>query len=190
MIERIVEAAIRSGIPAQDVQVLAPMYRGQAGIDHINQLMQNLINPAEKEQLVFEATDCQYRQGDKVIHLVNDAESNVFNGDLGYITDLLPAKYTDSKQDELTINFDGNEVIYPRSEWYKIRLAYAMSIHKSQGSEFPVVILPITSSSHRMLQRNLIYTAITVLKASSSFLGKSLPLTLRLKTLAQLAKPI
>ena len=172
MIERIVEAAIRSGIPAQDVQVLAPMYRGQAGIDHINQLMQNLINPSETEQIIFEATDCQYRQGDKVIHLVNDAESNVFNGDLGYITDLLPAKYTDSKQDELTINFDGNEVIYPRSEWYKIRLAYAMSIHKSQGSEFPVVILPITSSSHRMLQRNLIYTAITRAKSKLILLGE------------------
>ena len=172
MIERIVEAALRSGIPAQDVQVLAPMYRGQAGIDHTNQLMQNLINPSETEQIIFEATDCQYRQGDKVIHLVNDAESNVFNGDLGYITDLLPAKYTDSKQDELTINFDGNEVIYPRSEWYKIRLAYAMSIHKSQGSEFPVVILPITSSSHRMLQRNLIYTAITRAKSKLILLGE------------------
>lgn len=172
MIERIVEAAIRSGIPAQGVQVLAPMYRGQAGIDHINKLMQDLINPAEKEQLVFEATDGQYRQGDRVIHLVNDAESNVFNGDLGYITDLLPAKYTDSKQDELTINFDGNEIVYQRSEWYKIRLAYAMSIHKSQGSEFPVVILPITSSSHRMLQRNLIYTAITRAKSKLILLGE------------------
>lgn len=172
MIERIVEVAIRSGIPAQDVQVLAPMYRGQAGIDHINKLMQDLINPAEKEQLVFEATDGQYRQGDRVIHLVNDAESNVFNGDLGYITDLLPAKYTDSKQDELTINFDGNEIVYQRSEWYKIRLAYAMSIHKSQSSEFPVVILPITSSSHRMLQRNLIYTAITRAKSKLILLGE------------------
>lgn len=172
MIERIVEVAIRSGIPAQDVQVLAPMYRGQAGIDHINQLMQDLINPVVKEQLIFEATDGQYRQGDRVIHLINDAESNVFNGDLGYITDLLPAKYADSKQDELTINFDGNEIVYQRSEWYKIRLAYAMSIHKSQGSEFPVVILPITSSSHRMLQRNLIYTAITRAKSKLILLGE------------------
>ncbi|AGU75638.1 SF1B family DNA helicase RecD2 [Streptococcus intermedius] len=172
MIERIVEVAIRSGIPAQNVQVLAPMYRGQAGIDHINQLMQDLINPVVKEQLIFEATDGQYRQGDRVIHLVNDAESNVFNGDLGYITDLLPAKYADSKQDELTINFDGNEIVYQRSEWYKIRLAYAMSIHKSQGSEFPVVILPITSSSHRMLQRNLIYTAITRAKSKLILLGE------------------
>lgn len=172
MIKKIVAAAIRSGIPALDVQVLAPMYRGPAGIDQINQLMQDLINPSEKDQLVFEAPDCQYRQGDKVIHLVNDAESNVFNGDLGYITDLLPAKYTDSKQDELTINFDGNEIVYQRSEWYKIRLAYAMSIHKSQGSEFPVVILPITKSSHRMLQRNLIYTAITRAKSKLILLGE------------------
>ena len=172
MIKKIVAAAIRSGIAAQDVQVLAPMYRGPAGIDHINQLMQDLINPAENDQLIFEAPDCQYRQGDKVIHLVNDAENNVFNGDLGYITDLLPAKYTDSKQDELTINFDGNEIIYPRSEWYKIRLAYAMSIHKSQGSEFPVVLLPITRSSYRMLQRNLIYTAITRAKSKLILLGE------------------
>ena len=172
MIKKIVAAAIRSGIPAQDVQVLAPMYRGPAGIDQINQLMQDLINPSEKDQLVFEAPDCQYRQGEKVIHLVNDAESNVFNGDLGYITDLLPAKYTDSKQDELTINFDGNEIVYQRSEWYKIRLAYAMSIHKSQGSEFPVVILPITRSSYRMLQRNLIYTAITRSKSKLVLLGE------------------
>ena len=172
MIERITSAAIRSGIPAQDVQVLAPMYRGQAGIDQINNLMQNLINPVEKDQLTFEAPDCQYRQGDRVIHLVNDAESNVFNGDLGYITDLLPAKYTESKQDELTINFDGNEISYQRSEWYKIRLAYAMSIHKSQGSEFPVVILPITRSSHRMLQRNLVYTAITRAKSKLILLGE------------------
>lgn len=172
MIKKIVAAAIRSGIAAQDVQVLAPMYRGPAGIDHINQLMQDLINPAENDQLIFEAPDCQYRQGDKVIHLVNDAENNVFNGDLGYITDLLPAKYTDSKQDKLTINFDGNEIIYPRSEWYKIRLAYAMSIHKSQGSEFPVVLLPITRSSYRMLQRNLIYTAITRAKSKLILLGE------------------
>ena len=172
MIEKIASAAIRSGIPAQDVQVLAPMYRGPAGIDQINNLMQNLINPVEKDELTFEAPDCQYRQGDRVIHLVNDAESNVFNGDLGYISDLLPAKYTDSKQDELTINFDGNELVYQRSEWYKIRLAYAMSIHKSQGSEFPVVILPITRSSHRMLQRNLVYTAITRAKSKLILLGE------------------
>ena len=172
MIEQITSAALRSQIPARDIQVLAPMYKGQAGIDNINTLMQDLLNPAIKDQVVFDTPDCQYRDGDKVIHLVNDAESNVFNGDIGYITDLLPGKYTESKQDELTIQFDGNEIVYPRNEWYKIRLAYAMSIHKSQGSEFPVVILPITNQSHRMLQRNLIYTAITRSKSKLILLGE------------------
>ncbi|GGE36215.1 SF1B family DNA helicase RecD2 [Streptococcus himalayensis] len=172
MIEKISAAAIRSGIAPSDVQVLAPMYRGQAGIDQINQLMQNLLNPVEKDELIFENLEQSYRMGDRVIHLVNDAESNVFNGDLGYITDLIPAKYSDSKQDEITMNFDGNEITYQRSEWYKIRLAYAMSIHKSQGSEFPVVILPITLGSRRMLQRNLIYTAITRSKSKLILLGE------------------
>lgn len=171
-IEKILDAAIRSGIPARDIQVLAPMYRGAAGIDAINQLMQELLNPLQKEQISFESSQFQYRSGDKVIHLVNDAEVNVFNGDLGYITDLIPAKYTESKQDEMMIDFDGNEVVYPRNEWYKIRLAYAMSIHKSQGSEFPVVFLPITSASKRMLERNLIYTAITRAKSKLILLGE------------------
>ena len=171
-IEKILDAAIRSGIPARDIQVLAPMYRGVAGIDAINQLMQELLNPLQKGQISFEASQFQYRSGDKVIHLVNDAEVNVFNGDLGYITDLIPGKYTESKQDEMMIDFDGNEVIYPRNEWYKIRLAYAMSIHKSQGSEFPVVFLPITSASKRMLERNLIYTAITRAKSKLILLGE------------------
>ena len=171
-IEKILDAAIRSGIPARDIQVLAPMYRGVAGIDAINQLMQELLNPLQKGQISFEASQFQYRSGDKVIHLVNDAEVNVFNGDLGYITDLIPAKYTESKQDEMMIDFDGNEVVYPRNEWYKVRLAYAMSIHKSQGSEFPVVFLPITSASKRMLERNLIYTAITRAKSKLILLGE------------------
>ena len=171
-IEKILDAALRSGIPARDIQVLAPMYRGTEGIDAINQLMQDLFNPTQKDQISFEATQWNYRTGDKVIHLVNDAEVNVFNGDLGYITDLIPAKYTESKQDEIVIDFDGNEVSYPRNEWYKIRLAYAMSIHKSQGSEFPVVILPITSASKRMLERNLIYTAITRAKSKLILLGE------------------
>ena len=148
------------------------MYRGAAGIDAINQLMQELLNPLQKGQNSFEASQFQYRSGDKVIHLVNDAEVNVFNGDLGYITDLIPGKYTESKQDEMMIDFDGNEVVYPRNEWYKIRLAYAMSIHKSQGSEFPVVFLPITSASKRMLERNLIYTAITRAKSKLILLGE------------------
>ncbi|CQR24092.1 exonuclease V subunit alpha [Streptococcus varani] len=172
MVERIVSAAVKSGIPADQVQILAPMYRGVSGIDQLNKLTQNLLNPLESGEIEFPNNDHIFRQGDRVIHLVNDAESNVFNGDLGYITDLLPAKYSDSKQDEITIRFEGSEITYPRNEWYKITLAYAMSIHKSQGSEFQVVILPITHSSQRMLQRNLIYTAITRSKSKLILLGQ------------------
>lgn len=172
LVERIVQAAIQSGIAPSEVQILAPMYRGSAGIDQLNTITQNLLNPLQEGQLAFQHNDQTLRQGDRVIHLVNDADSNVFNGDLGYITDLLPAKYTESKQDEVTIQFDGGEVTYPRNEWYKITLAYAMSIHKSQGSEFEVVILPITRTSHRMLQRNLLYTAITRSKSKLILLGE------------------
>ena len=108
-----------------------------------------------------------------MLHLVNEASLDVFNGDIGVITDLVPAKYTESKQDEIIMSFDGNEVIYPRAEWYKITLAYAMSIHKSQGSEFPTVIVPMVASYHRMLERNLLYTAVTRAKQSLILLGEA-----------------
>ena len=163
MVPKIVSAAIKSGIAAQDVQILAPMYRGQAGINNLNTIMQDLLNPQEKANQ-FAFNDIFFRKNDKILHLVNDTELNVF--------DLIPGKYTESKQDEIYMSFDGNEVIYPRNEWHKITLAYAMSIHKSQGSEFPVVILPITRQSGRMLQRNLIYTAITRAKSKLVMLGE------------------
>ena len=171
MVPKIVSAAIKSGIAAQDVQILAPMYRGQAGINNLNTIMQDLLNPQEKANQ-FAFNDIFFCKNDKILHLVNDTELNVFNGDIGIITDLIPGKYTESKQDEIYMSFDGNEVIYPRNEWNKITLAYAMSIHKSQGSEFPVVILPITRQSGRMLQRNLIYTAITRAKSKLVMLGE------------------
>ena len=171
MIPKIVSAAVKSGIDPQEIQILAPMYRGAAGINRLNTIIQDLLNPL-KDQLSFAFGEMNFRKGDKVLHLINDAELNVFNGDIGYITDLIPAKYTESKQDELYMSFDGTEVIYPRNEWHKITLAYAMSIHKSQGSEFQVVILPITRQSHRLLQRNLIYTAITRSKSKLVMLGE------------------
>ena len=171
MIPKIVSAAIKSGISPQEIQILAPMYRGAAGINRLNTIIQDLLNPLG-EQLSFAFGEMNFRKGDKVLHLINDAELNVFNGDIGYITDLIPAKYTESKQDELFMSFDGTEVSYPRNEWHKITLAYAMSIHKSQGSEFQVVILPITRQSHRLLQRNLIYTAITRSKSKLVMLGE------------------
>ena len=171
MIQKIVSFALKSGIDAQEIQILAPMYRGQAGITHLNKLMQDLLNPLNN-QLEFQFNDLHFRKGDKVLHLINDAQINVFNGDIGYITDLIPAKYTESKQDEMILDFDGTEINYPRNEWLKITLAYAMSIHKSQGSEFKVVILPVTRQSGRLLQRNLIYTAITRSKSKLVMLGE------------------
>ncbi|EFR44892.1 SF1B family DNA helicase RecD2 [Streptococcus pseudoporcinus] len=171
MITKIVTSAIKSGIDPEEIQILAPMYKGQAGINSLNQLMQNLMNPLQN-QTEFLFNETRFRLGDKVLHLVNDAQLNVFNGDIGYITDLIPAKYTESKQDEIVMTFDGSQVTYPRNEWLKITLAYAMSIHKSQGSEFQVVILPITRQSGRLLQRNLIYTAITRSKSKLIMLGE------------------
>lgn len=172
MVQQIVSSAIRSGIKAQEIQILAPMYRGQAGITNLNTLMQELLNPLEDGNNQFLFNDLKFRKRDKVLHLINDAELNVFNGDIGYITDLIPGKYTESKQDEIWLDFDGSQVVYPRNEWHKITLAYAMSIHKSQGSEFQVVILPLTRQSGRMLQRNLIYTAITRSKSKLIMLGE------------------
>lgn len=171
MIPKIIHAAVKSGVPPQEIQVLAPMYRGIAGINRLNTIIQDLLNPLG-DQLSFAFGEIDFRKGDKILHLINDAELNVFNGDIGYITDLIPAKYNESKQDELHISFDGADIIYPRNEWHKITLAYAMSIHKSQGSEFQVVILPITRQSHRLLQRNLIYTAITRAKSKLVMLGE------------------
>ncbi|WP_205029726.1 SF1B family DNA helicase RecD2 [Streptococcus porcinus] len=171
MITKIVSSAIKSGIDPEEIQILAPMYKGQAGINSLNQLMQELLNPLQN-QTEFLFNETHFRLGDKVLHLVNDAQLNVFNGDIGSITDLIPAKYTESKQDEIVMTFDGSQVTYPRNEWLKITLAYAMSIHKSQGSEFQVVILPLTRQSGRLLQRNLIYTAVTRSKSKLIMLGE------------------
>lgn len=171
-IGQIASAWLKRGNDPFDLQVLIPMYKGVAGINHVNKVLQELFNPLE-ERLEFAFQETVFRQGDKVLHLVNEAALDVFNGDIGEITDLVPAKYTESKQDEIVMSFDGNEVIYPRGEWYKITLAYAMSIHKAQGSEFPSVIVPMVSSYSRMLERNLLYTAITRAKKSLILLGES-----------------
>ncbi|MFV0556661.1 MAG: ATP-dependent RecD-like DNA helicase [Lactovum sp.] len=171
LIGKIAKAWINKGKDPFDFQVLIPMYKGQAGITNVNKKLQNIFNPLE-EGLEFIHLETSFRENDKVLQLVNQADKNVFNGDLGKIIELIPAKYSESKQDELCIDFEGQELSYPRSEWANIRLAYAMSIHKSQGSEFPTVIVPLLSSYSRMLQRNLLYTAITRAKSSLILLGE------------------
>ncbi|WP_179395292.1 SF1B family DNA helicase RecD2 [Lacticaseibacillus absianus] len=147
---------------AANIQVLAPMYRGAAGIDQLNPMIQTILNPKRDARTKeVEALNGVYRIGDKVLQLVNNPEANVYNGELGQITGITPAKQAASKTDELTVDFDGNELTYQRSDWTKITLAYATSIHKAQGSEFQVVVLPLTLGSRRMLARNLLYTAVT-----------------------------
>ena len=104
--------------------------------------------------------DTVYRIGDKVLQLVNTPELNVFNGDMGEIVGITLAKDSEDKVDELVL-FDNNEVTYKRNEWNKITLSYCCSIHKAQGSEFRMVLLPMVHQYSRMLQRNLLYTAVT-----------------------------
>ncbi|VDG20748.1 ATP-dependent RecD-like DNA helicase [Lactobacillus sp.] [Lactiplantibacillus mudanjiangensis] len=164
LVEQIVAKAKARGFSSDDVQILAPMYRGAAGIDQLNKTVQNIFNPvksARQKQLTY--NDQTFRVGDKVLHLVNSPEDNVFNGDIGKIVgiDLAKDPHNKSKKDQITIAFEQNEVTYQRSEWNRLTLAYSMSIHKSQGSQFKMVILPMVPQFSRMLQRNLLYTAVT-----------------------------
>lgn len=163
VIDQIVAKAHAKGFTANDIQVLAPMYRGSAGIDRLNVVLQDILNPRKSERTKeVEFRNQKFRIGDKVLHLVNSPENNVFNGDIGTITGIdLSAKDKKLKADQLTIAFEQTEVTYSRNDWNRLTLAYCMSIHKSQGSEFKMVILPMVGQYNRMLQRNLLYTAVT-----------------------------
>ncbi|WP_194841616.1 SF1B family DNA helicase RecD2 [Sporosarcina obsidiansis] len=160
-VKQIIQNATSKGHSIKDIQVLAPMYKGPAGIDGLNKMIQEITNPpAEgRKEMVFGETT--YRVGDKVLQLVNQPESNVFNGDMGEVVAILLAKETVDKKAQLVVSYDGNEVSYERSDLNQITLAYCCSIHKSQGSEFPIVVMPIVRSQRKMLRRNLLYTGIT-----------------------------
>lgn len=162
VVEKVALNAKNKGYSAKDIQVLAPMYRGPAGIDRLNLLLQEIFNPnpnGTRKEIAF--GDVKYRIGDKVLQLVNQPESNVFNGDIGEIVSIFYAKENTEKQDMLIISFEGNEVTYTRPDLNQITHAYCCSVHKSQGSEFPIVIMPVSRGYYRMLRRKLIYTAIT-----------------------------
>lgn len=162
VVEQVVNNAKRKGYTAKEIQVLAPMYRGPAGIDAMNKLIQEIFNPnvdGKRREITF--GDSIYRVGDKVLQLVNQPESNVYNGDMGEIISISFAKENTEKQDLIYISFDGIEVAYTKQDLTQITHAYCCSIHKSQGSEFPIVIMPIVKSYYRMLRRKLIYTGIT-----------------------------
>lgn len=161
VVTQVVKGALAKGQSIRDIQVLAPMYKGPAGIDALNKQIQELVNPnpGDRKELLFKET--VFRIGDKVLQLVNQPESNVFNGDMGEVIAIFKAKETIEKQDTLVVNFDGVEVTYERSDLNQITLAYCCSIHKSQGSEFRTVIMPIVRGYSKMLRRNLLYTGIT-----------------------------
>lgn len=174
IVEQVVAKAKSKGFTSEQVQILAPMYRGAAGIDQLNITVQNIFNPLKSvRQKHLEYNGQDFRVGDKVLHLVNSPEDNVFNGDIGKIVgiDLASDKHNESKKDQITIAFDQNEVTYGRADWNRITLAYSMSIHKSQGSQFKMVILPLVPQFARMLQRNLLYTAITRAEETLILLG-------------------
>ncbi|WP_019415514.1 ATP-dependent RecD-like DNA helicase [Paenisporosarcina sp. TG20] len=162
VVEQVIKSAMAKGHTIKELQVLAPMYKGPAGIDALNKMIQQMVNPNDtkkRKELVFGETI--YRIGDKVLQLVNQPESHVYNGDMGEVISISRANENIEKQDMLIVSFEGIEVTYQRKDLNQLTLAYCCSIHKSQGSEFPIVIMPVVRSYMKMLRRNLLYTGIT-----------------------------
>ncbi len=143
----------RFGLHAiEQIQVLTPMHKGVVGTLNLNRLLQARLNPAMEETKGVEG---RFRTGDKVMHLRNNYQKEVFNGDIGTILEV------DSSTRKIRVNYDGREVIYEQTESDELSLAYAISIHKSQGSEYPAIVVPVLTQHYAMLQRNLLYTAVT-----------------------------
>ncbi len=147
-------------------QILAPMYKGMNGIDAINEKTQSIFNPKDSVKKEHRIGDVIFREDDKVIQLTNMPEDNVYNGDIGLIE-----KVQTSNKKEIHIDFDGNNVKYTPTNFNNFRLAYAISIHKSQGSEFDIVVIPIVKGYHKMLYQKLIYTAVTRAKKKLYLVG-------------------
>ena len=141
--------------PIRDIQVLTPMHRGVLGARNLNQVLQATLNPLRNGDPEIERFGYVYRVGDKVLQTENDYDKDVFNGDLGIV------KKVDLNESEMSVDFDGRMVTYDFGELDELMPAYAMSIHKSQGSEFPAVVIPVHTQHYVMLQRNLLYTGIT-----------------------------
>jgi exodeoxyribonuclease V alpha subunit len=138
--------------PMDDIQVLSPMHRGVVGTTNLNQQLQNALNPGEDR---FTRNGLSFRINDKVMQIINNYDKEVFNGDIGRIARI------ESFTQHVTVIFDGREVVYEPTELDQMVPAYAISVHKSQGSEYPAVIIPVLTQHFLLLQRNLIYTAIT-----------------------------
>jgi exodeoxyribonuclease V alpha subunit len=161
--------------PVRDIQVLCPMNRGSLGVRELNSRLQAELNPVQAEEPVIEKFGGQFRLRDKVIQLENDYDKDVFNGDIGQVA------HIDEAGRELTIRFDQREVPYDFGELDEIALAYAITIHKSQGSEFPAVVIPLATQHYLLLQRNLVYTGVTRGKRLVVLVGQSKALAMAVR---------
>ena len=171
LIKMICERSIKKGLTDKDIQILAPMYKGENGIDHLNEILRDLFNPPDTKKKEIKVGEVIYRVGDKVLQLTNDPNNGVFNGDIGYIKDIVTITVP-KKQETIVIDFDGNKVDYKKEDMNMVKHAYAISIHKSQGSEFSHVIMPITKSYYKMLYNKLIYTGVSRAKKSLVLIGE------------------
>ena len=167
MIVQIVNKYIDKGFDEKDVQVLIPQYKSQNGIDNINVILQNIFNPKDKSKDEVQIGDVVYRVNDKVLNLVNNTDDDVFNGDIGYIRRI---NKTNNKE-FMIIDYYGKLVTIKREDISTIKHAYAMSIHKSQGSEFNHVILPMSKEYMRMLYNKLLYTGVSRAKKTLVMCG-------------------
>ncbi len=171
MVKEICSRSIKKGLKVDDIQILAPMYKGENGIDNLNLMLQELFNSESVEKKELKLGDILFREGDKVLQLVNNPDCNVYNGDIGYIKSI-ETKYAPRKKEVITIDFDGSYVEYSKEDLYMIKHAYAITIHKSQGSEFPHVILPVSKNYYKMLYNKLIYTGVSRAKKSLVIVGE------------------
>lgn len=172
-VKMIVKKAIDEGYDVNDIQVLVPMYQGVAGIDALNDALQDVFNPRDDFTESYKIGRVEYRVGDKILQLKNRPDDDVFNGDIGTLIEICRKDNFEYLQDTLIVDFDGNIVEYTSQNFNTITHAYCMSIHKSQGNEFKIVIMAVLSDYYVMLRRNLLYTAITRAKQSLFILGNS-----------------
>ncbi|UXU55996.1 ATP-dependent RecD-like DNA helicase [Staphylococcus agnetis] len=186
VVRKVVTNAVNKGYDMSDIQVLAPMYRGNAGIHKLNKVLQDILNPIENDDTrEIHFGDIVYRKGDKVLQLVNRPNDNIFNGDIGVIVGIFWAKENALNKDVVIVDYEGNEITYLKSDLTELTHAYCTSIHKAQGSEFPIVIMPIVKQYFRMLQKPILYTGLTRAKQSLVFLGDSDAFNIGLKTEGQ-----
>ena len=171
MIKKICMMSKAKGLNEEDIQILAPMYKGENGIDNLNAILQELFNPKSSKKEEIRYGDVVYRENDKILQLQNNPDSNVFNGDIGYIRKIIPK--TNKNKDIIIIDFEGVKVEYTKEDLNQIKHAYAITIHKSQGSEFSHVILPITRNYYKMLYNKLIYTGVSRAKKSLVIIGEA-----------------